>query len=202
MSLNHARRERPLRLPRRAEARQIAELIVIAGDSVPDFPLDSQANNGSGPIDLAKRRTARKAEAFSFRHAVIAEALGEMAGMVLGYRVPVHGEAFKLTALPRYLRPISAIERTAPGSFYINTLAVFPQFQNLGLGALLLEAASERARKGGCDSLTLEVAEHNEAAIRFYLRHRFQFAARRASAPGDTGPYAVDIALLRRAIPG
>ena len=93
--------------------------------------------------------------------------------MMLGYRLSGQGDTPKLAGLCQSLRPLSALEPRAPASFYINTLAVYPRDRNHGLGSVLLEAAERKARKARCSCLLLEVAESNQAALRFYQRHGF-----------------------------
>ena len=107
-----------------------------------------------------------------------------IAGMMLGYRLSSQGETPKLAGLCQSLRPLSALETRAPASFYVNTLAVYPGDRNHGLGAVLLDAAERKARKAHCSSLLLEVAEENEAALRFYRRHGFFTWPPQGKAPG------------------
>ena len=93
--------------------------------------------------------------------------------MMLGYRLSNHGETPKLAGLCQSLRPLSRLDERLPGSFYVNTLAVYPADRNHGLGAVLLDAAERKARKARCSFLLLEVAEENEGALRFYERHGY-----------------------------
>ena len=93
--------------------------------------------------------------------------------MMLGYRLSNCGETPKLAGLCQSLRPLSRLDERLPASFYVNTLAVYPGDRNHGLGAVLLDAAQRKARKAHCSCLLLEVAEENEAALRFYWRHGF-----------------------------
>jgi ribosomal protein S18 acetylase RimI-like enzyme len=102
--------------------------------------------------------------------------------MMLGYRLSPHGETPKLAGLCQSLRPLSRLDGRDPASFYINTLAIYPRDRNLGLGAVLLDAAERRARHTRCASLLLEVSQGNEAAQRFYRRHGFTAWPDRASA--------------------
>lgn len=54
------------------------------------------------------------------------------------------------------------------GEADITNVAVHPQFRRLGIAQKLLKSAEEGARKRNCESITLEVRESNEAAIRLY----------------------------------
>lgn len=55
---------------------------------------------------------------------------------------------------------------------FVEELAVHPAFQGHGVGSFALEQLEHLARVRGCTHLVLEVAENNEAALKFYrVRH-------------------------------
>ena len=110
---------------------------------------------------------------FCLKHALVCELGGQIAGMMLGYRLSCQGESSKLAGLCQSLKPLCSLEARLPGSFYVNTLAVNPRHRNHGLGAVLLDAAERKAKKARCSCLLLEVAEENAGALRFYERHGF-----------------------------
>jgi ribosomal protein S18 acetylase RimI-like enzyme len=53
-------------------------------------------------------------------------------------------------------------------SFGILSVVVHPEMQNSGIGAMLMSAAEEEARRRKMDELNLTVNEQNQAAIQFY----------------------------------
>jgi ribosomal protein S18 acetylase RimI-like enzyme len=55
----------------------------------------------------------------------------------------------------------------------VHDLAVLPEHQGRGVGALLLAAVEERALARGCCKVTLEVREDNARARRLYERRGF-----------------------------
>ena len=61
----------------------------------------------------------------------------------------------------------------------VQTLAVAPGRQRQGLGAALLAALVDEARRRGARELLLEVRADNAPALRLYGRHRFEQIARR-----------------------
>lgn len=188
-----------LRSARKVDSRHIAELIVIAGDQRPDFPSVPALLHGE-PIDLARLRAARRDEDFSFRHATLALVEGQPAGMQLGYKLSRHCPALRPHALGPCLRPLMDPGPDLMGAYYINTLALYPAYQNHGLGARLLEDAQNKAVNTGCTGLCLEVGEHNDVACRFYRRHGFEVAKRAPGGGGDLAPDHKDIAFLWRAV--
>lgn len=56
----------------------------------------------------------------------------------------------------------------------IHDLAVLPEYRGQGIGQSLLDEVENRARKGGCCKLTLEVRTDNERARRLYERNGFE----------------------------
>ena len=55
----------------------------------------------------------------------------------------------------------------------IITIDVLPEARRTGLGSLLLQAAEEKLREGGCVYASLETAVDNLAALRFYKKHGY-----------------------------
>ena len=65
------------------------------------------------------------------------------------------------------------LEAKAPGSWYINVLAVFPEVQRQGLGRQLLEIAERKTREMGVPAVSVIVGTWNEGAGRLYARAGF-----------------------------
>ncbi len=57
---------------------------------------------------------------------------------------------------------------------FVEELAVDPDYQGRGVGGFMLEQLRHIASLRGCTHLVLEVAENNEAALRFYRKRHFQ----------------------------
>lgn len=71
------------------------------------------------------------------------------------------------------------IARRVASDVEILNFAVHPDARRRGAGSLLLEQAFEWARSYHADRVFLEVRASNEAALRFYERHRFEASGRR-----------------------
>jgi ribosomal-protein-alanine N-acetyltransferase len=56
---------------------------------------------------------------------------------------------------------------------HIVTIDVIPEARRGGVGSLLMEEAEARLRALGCNSIYLETAVDNAAALRFYKRHGY-----------------------------
>ena len=65
----------------------------------------------------------------------------------------------------------------------IHDLAVLPDWRGRGIGRSLLAAAEDRARRGGCCRLTLEVQDDNGRALGLYRSFGFSDLVM-----GDSGP--------------
>lgn len=161
-----------VRPAREEDAAAIRDLILIAGDEPPDFPFDPSRHQGA-LIHLERRRAARRHQHFAIRHALLAALGGSVCGLMLGYRIARHLEVIGSGALPPCLRPVHHVSAIGRASFYINTLACYPDFQNQGIGGRLLAAAETLAIRSKCRSLALEVSATNTGARIFYERRGF-----------------------------
>ena len=102
---------------------------------------------------------------------VVAEVEGEIAACLVGYRLDDPYDLAGLEEIPPLVRPLVLLEAKAPGSWYVNVLATFPEFRQRGLGTALLGIAEEKARAGSAPALSVIVAAENVRASA-PLRHR------------------------------
>src|SRR3546814_13485288 len=91
------------------------------------------------------------------------------AGCLIGYAV-AEAPAPIPDDFPAMFRPLQELENLAPGTWYVNVLAVLPAFRNLGLGSGLLQRAEETARAGSLRGLSIIVSDSNGGARRLYER--------------------------------
>lgn len=121
---------------------------------------------------------------FSFRYADVAENNGRVSGLLVSYP----GRTMPLLALPTGIQLISAcgtswaldmirsvplflrMKEALPGEYYINTVAVFPEYAGKGIGTRLMKLAEEKAKESGLKKCSLTVDVLNEKAIRLYER--------------------------------
>jgi ribosomal protein S18 acetylase RimI-like enzyme len=76
--------------------------------------------------------------------------------------------------------PMEELERLAPGTWYVNVLAVYPSWRDRGLGTGLLALADRHAAAAGCRGTSIIVADANAGARRLYERCGYRERARRA----------------------
>jgi len=176
-----------IRPARKSDASHLAVLVDIAGEGMPSEMWGTMKAPGQSLLEFGRSRAARDTGAFSFRNAVMIEVDGEVAGCLIDYRLDDPYDTGDLDALPAAVRPLVELEAQAPGSWYINVLATFPEFRGLGLGSRLLGHAEERARAAGAREASIIVASENEGAVRLYARLGYVERARRpvVTFPGE-----------------
>jgi ribosomal protein S18 acetylase RimI-like enzyme len=120
----------------------LAELVNHAGDGLPLHLWSRMVAPGESAWDVGRRRAKRPEGGFSYRNATIIEHRGECAGCLIGYEIPDQPEPIG-SDLPAMFVPLQELENLAPGTWYVNVLAVRPQFRDLGLGSRLLGFADD-----------------------------------------------------------
>ncbi|WP_119167280.1 GNAT family N-acetyltransferase [Algihabitans albus] len=194
------------------DAPLLVELANLAGEGLPLHLWAASAETGQTALDAGIERARRETGGFSYRNAVVIEAplapgaAPEVAGMLVGYRQDAPFEAGDLAELPATVRPLVELEAEAeaavtaagaPGSWYVNVLAVLPAFQRRGLGSRLLDLAEEKARETGAAQMSLIVDSSNLGAFALYLRHGYIETARRPLVPWPDGPTGEWVLLLK-----
>jgi ribosomal protein S18 acetylase RimI-like enzyme len=162
----------------------LAELVNHAGEGLPLYLWERMAEPGETAWQVGRRRAARDEGAFSYRNAVLIEHDGMVAGSLIGYGIPEAPEAIP-DDIPAMFRPLQELENLAPGTWYVNVLAVLPEFRNLGLGGKLLALAEELGRAEGKHGLSIIVSDANTGARRLYERKGYRFVDQRPIVKDD-----------------
>lgn len=81
--------------------------------------------------------------------------------------------------------PLQQLENLAPGTGYVNVLAVRPQFRGLGLGTRLLAFADQTGRALHKRGMSVIVSDANPDARRLYERCGDHETAARAMVKED-----------------
>ena len=151
------------------DATVLAELVNHAGEGMPLYLWDQMAEPGEAAWDVGRRRASREEGSFSYRNATIIEQDGRCAGCLIGYEIPNNPDPIP-DDLPTMFVSLQELENLAPNTWYINVLAVRPQFRRLGLGTKLLGLADETAEALGKPGLSVIVSDANSGAHRLYER--------------------------------
>ncbi|MEM8837725.1 MAG: GNAT family N-acetyltransferase [Pseudomonadota bacterium] len=187
-----------LRQAEPSDAKDLAKLIDLAGEGIPNWLWTRACVEGQHPLEIGMERARRPHGGFSYTNALVAERGGKPAGMVLSYAI-TEAPGEDPDDLPAPIAPFVALEKLSVGTWYINALAVFPDGRNQGLGTRLLLAAEDRARANGFDEMSIQVYGENYGAVRLYLRNGYVEAA---SEPVRLHPcppyYSGDVLLLKK----
>jgi ribosomal protein S18 acetylase RimI-like enzyme len=167
-----------IRPARKSDAAALAILVDIAGEGMPSYMWSRMREPGQSAFEVGRARAAREEGGFSYRNATVGEIDGEVAACLVDYRLDDPYDTGDLTELPEMVRPLVELEAKAPGSWYVNVLAAFPEFRGHGLGGRLLALAEERGRAQGARSASVIVASENEGAARLYARTGYREIAR------------------------
>ena len=178
-----------IRAARRSDAADMAMLANIAGHGLPSFVWSRSegADEVDSPMEIGRLRALRDEGSFSWRHAVVAATDAEVAGMLVGYRQPDEMQAETDGADPIFA-PLIELEAEAPGTWYINILAVHFNWRGKGIGSRLVGTAHEKATESGARGLSLIAADNNEQALRFYDRNGFRERSARPLVPYPGSP--------------
>ena len=149
------------------DATALAELINFAGEGMPLYLWSKRAEPGQSPWDVGRARARRTEGGFSYRNAFVCEIDSKIAAMLLGYSLPDDPVPIGPDMSAMFV-PLQELENLAPGSWYINVLAAYPEHRGMGLGTRLLDLAEDLARKAGHGTLSIIVSDANAGARRLY----------------------------------
>jgi ribosomal protein S18 acetylase RimI-like enzyme len=152
------------------DAAALAELINIAGEGLPLHVWRSMAAPGEDAWAVGRQRARREQGAFSYRNAFVAEADGRVVSCLIGYPLPEAPEPIDYAQIPALFAPLQELENLAPGTWYVNVLATYPEHRGAGYGSRLLALADEIAAASSSHGSSIIVADANVGARRLYLR--------------------------------
>lgn len=183
-----------------ADAPILAELMNVAGEGLPAFLWAGMADDDEDPMAVGARRVARPEGGFSHVHARVAEIAGDIAGMLLGYRLPDPYDLDDPASYPPVVLPLVELEALAPGSWYVNAVATTQAQRGRGVGTRLMALAESLAEETGARDVSLIVAEENAGARRLYERLGYRPVARRPIVPFAGCPHEGDWLLMRKSV--
>jgi ribosomal protein S18 acetylase RimI-like enzyme len=174
----------PLRRARIEDAPVLAELVNHAGEGMPLYFWEQLASPGQTPMEVGVSRAARESGSFSYRNAFVIESEGVAAGCLIGYGIPDRPEPVS-PDMPAMVRPLQELENLAPGTWYVNVLAILPAHRSSGFGSRLLGLADELGRAAGKRGMSVIVSDANPGARRLYERCGYGEAGTRPMVKED-----------------
>jgi ribosomal protein S18 acetylase RimI-like enzyme len=166
----------PFRAATPEDAPALAELINLAGEGLPYYLWGRMAGPGESAWEVGRRRVLRDGGGSSWRKGIVVEEGGAVVACLFGYPLPDAPEPID-AAMPAMFVPLQELENLAPGTWYVNILAVAPAQRGRGIGASLLQLADRLGQ--GC-SMSVIVADANQGAWRLYERCGYRRRATRA----------------------
>lgn len=163
----------------REDAAQLAYLINLAGEGIPEFLWQGMIEDTESPLEVGAKRAAREEGGFSYRNAKVIRKEGKVAGMIISYQLDDPYETGDLSEYPDVVRPLIELEAQAPGSWYINALATTEQHRGLGIASTLLQDAEQQALSQGASTMSIIVASENPSAKTLYLNKGYQLQTAR-----------------------
>ncbi|MEG1573890.1 MAG: N-acetyltransferase [Bacteroidales bacterium] len=158
------------------DAEDIAKIIMLAFYSDLCNTI-SNGNGDSGAFDLLKELASLPDSQYSYRNTIICEVDGKTAGGICGY------DGGKLHVLRKQLiaslqkrgwrTPDNLTDETKEGEFYLDSLAVYPDFRGMRIASDLIDAATARAARMGFHYAGLLVDIENPEAEKLYTRLGF-----------------------------
>ena len=167
----------------RADALDLVAFVDMAGEGFAAYLWSTIAEPGQSPIEVGRQRALRNTGSFSWLNAHIAEVDGEVAGALVGYVIDDPVDPADIARAPDLARPLAELEAEAPGHWYVNALAVHPEFRRHGVGAALLAHADALGREAGAKGMAIIVASENDRAVRLYKKVGYTQVARRPLIP-------------------
>jgi ribosomal protein S18 acetylase RimI-like enzyme len=181
------------------DADHLVRFINMAADDLPLHFWKKSVGPDGDPFAYGRERAARATGNFSFRNAWLAEIGGEVAACLLGYPAALEPEAIDPDTPPIFM-PLLELEALAPGSWYLNVLATYPQHRGKGLGSALLAKAEAVTRQMGRSTISLIAEDTHQDALRLYRAKGFTEVARRRLVKEDWPVEAAEWILLTKPI--
>ena len=189
------------RQARASDAVDLACLIDCASRGLALWLWSTLREPGQSTIEVGRRRIRNQtASPLHYSTFTVAEIDGVVAGALTGRLIPIPHERGDSADLPDVYAPLLELEAVAAGSWYLNVLAVYPEFRGQGLGSALLRQAEKIACLTEAAQISLIVEEANSGALKLYLRYGFEEWARRPYMPFPGSPDEGDWILLRKDI--
>jgi ribosomal protein S18 acetylase RimI-like enzyme len=199
--LGELRSRARLRQARVSDALDLACLIDCASRGLALWLWSTLRGAGQSSIEVGRHRIRTlTASPLHYAAFTVAEIDGAVAGALTGRLIPLRYERGDSADLPEVYAPLLELEAVAAGSWYLNVVAVYPEFRGQGLGSALLRKAEEIARLADAPQISLIVEEANAGALKLYLQTGFRESKRRPFIPFPGSADRGDWILLRKDI--
>ena len=160
----------------REDAEKIAEFIAMAEGEmlVYFFKTDDPNIHRNGLLSFILSPTLNR---YSLDMNIVAEENGVVAGSVTAFPADRQPE-LDIPLIERLKQSGVTVEKLflegAPGTYYLSTMGVNPDFRGRGIGTMLMEAAEEEGRNLGFEKTSLLVSKDKDRARHLYERRGYE----------------------------
>jgi ribosomal protein S18 acetylase RimI-like enzyme len=198
-NMGHMQANARFRQARESDALDLACLIDCASRGLALWWWSTMREPGQSSIEVGRQRIrTQTASPLHYGRFTVAEIDGAIAGALTGRLIPVPYEQGDSADLPGILAPVLELQAVAAGSWYLNIIAVYPEYRGQRLGTALLSRAEEIARLADAPQISIISLEANVRALKLYLRHGFAEWARRPYTPFPGSTDEGDWILLKK----
>lgn len=188
-----------------ADAAQLACLVDMASEGMALLAWESLRQPGQTLFEVGRARALRSEGAFSHTNAHIAEVDGAIAAGLVCYRIPeVFDRNYRMAGTdqspPSFVQPLLELEQLVPGAWYVNILAVYPEYRGQRLGEKLLAHGEQVGKRAAARTHAVTVDADNTSARRLYDRFGFREHARRPLVPFPARPDGGEWLLMTKPI--
>lgn len=170
--------KRPLRPAAPEDAAALADLVNFASEGMALYVWRKIAGPDGDPWHVGRERAGRDTGSFSYRNGIVVDGGDGPIAALIGYRLPDAPQPIPET-MPALFVPLQELENLAPGSWYVNVLAAYPEHRGKGYGGVLLAVADDLAAERATRQLSIIVSDANAGARRLYARSGYREVDRR-----------------------
>ena len=189
--------EPPFRRATPNDVQAMTDFVDFASEGLALYLWTKMAGPGDDPWAFGRERAGRETGAFSYRNTIVAEHDGRSVAGLIGFALPDHAEPVPDT-MPAMFVPLQELENMAPGTWYVNVLAAYPEHRGRGYGGALLAVADRLAEATGNRGLSIIVADTNTGARKLYERSGYREAGKRRMVKEDWQHPGTDWVLLTK----
>jgi ribosomal protein S18 acetylase RimI-like enzyme len=186
------------RLATLRDAADLAILIDIAGNGLPNHIWLDKAGPGHSALEVGRQLVRGDDSEDSFRNATIAMMGTQIAGCIIG-GLPEHlYDLSRVDEKPAIFRPVARLAVQVAGTWYVDVIANFPEFRGQGLGRQMLEYVATKAHNVGAPATTLIVGSWNDGAAGLYAQCGYRPTAREPVTLPKSFPCSGEWVLMTR----
>lgn len=191
--------DEPIRRATPADAEALADLVHFASHGFALHVWRGLVGADADEAAVWAHGRKRRAEAAAQREIYVVDEGDGAIACLDGY--PIDADPAPLDPnLPPNFAPLERLERQAPGSWYVNVLAAYPEHRGRGIGSRLLRLADAIALRDGLRGVSLITEDQNHGARRLYERAGFTERAREPIVAEGWATVSTDWILFERTL--